>query len=496
MSKSSQERVSQRAVVIHRNGELSQFVDLLESLAVPVDVYTTALPTPDDFGNVAVVIVTGRRLTEPGTPNLSLWPRTLAVVSDSGKTLISHLNRLGVAMVLRRPLHPKTLRLLLLHEVYRGPERRNRKRILIGHPIKVGGSFLKQHGTLLELSPTGARIELKGNPKIGSRLRILIGKDLTRAKPLKLDVEVVRCIRASTSAKHGSEVGVSITNHKRDAAAISELLSRFSRGPATWSGKLDAPSPSPHLDPALEQTMKMSSGSAANAAAPSTVSNDAHAETPDEEIDPNDSARRLPPSYATAATDRAARPHFVAVADPSKTAGAAGPATYDVPDAPEPMVDTPAHAEESDDRRGDARIPYDRRVVALGQEAARILVGRDLSQGGMRIEPTDTVSVGDVFRVALHCGTATEPLILTATALRDDGHDGIVLTFKQPTENQRDHLEKIIASSAPIQVAGEHPENGNGSIVLGEMLEKVVVGQSDDEVSAHIDSIFDTGESV
>ncbi len=40
--------------------------------------------------------------------------------------------------------------------------------------------------------------------------------------------------------------------------------------------------------------------------------------------------------------------------------------------------------------------------MALGEEAARGLVGRDLSQGGMRLAAKDAVDLGDVLRVALH----------------------------------------------------------------------------------------------
>ena len=54
--------------------------------------------------------------------------------------------------------------------------------------------------------------------------------------------------------------------------------------------------------------------------------------------------------------------------------------------------------------------------MALGEEAARVLVGRDLSQGGMRIAANDAVGLGDVLRLALHCGTELEPVVVMAKA--------------------------------------------------------------------------------
>ena len=158
MSESSNQQVNDRAIVIQRGNELSEFKDLLTKLGVPTEIYSGALPTAEQLRGAAVVVIPGKRLAESGTPNLSLWPRTVAVVDDSSKTLISHLNRLGAALVVRRPIHPRTLRLLLLHEIYRGPERRRKKRILIGHPIRVGVGLFKQRATLLELSRPVAHV--------------------------------------------------------------------------------------------------------------------------------------------------------------------------------------------------------------------------------------------------------------------------------------------------------------------------------------------------
>ena len=156
------------------------------------------------------------------------------------------------------------------------------------------------------------------------------------------------------------------------------------------------------------------------------------------------------------------------------------------------------------DRRSDPRIPYDHRVVALDQEAARVLVGRELSPGGMRIAATEAVDVGDTLRVALHCGTELEPLIVLATALRDDGEAGLVLAFQTLSDGQREHLEKIIASSSPVQIEpNEDLNEKTGSVVMGEMLEtiskagpppsKVAAIDSDEDIDAHLDDLFDAG---
>lgn len=499
MSESSNEKVNDRAIVIQRNGELNEFVSLIDELAVPSEIFSEAMPTAEQVAGGAVVIVPGSRLIETGTPNLSLWPRTIAVIDDSSKTLVAHLNRIGVSLVVRRPIHPRTLRLLLLHEIYRGPERRRKKRILIGHPVRIGAGLFKHRGTLLELSTSGARIELPNAPKIGSTLKILIGKDLTLAKPLKLHAKVVRCIRPSGSnGRREAEIGVAITNASKEAKAIAAILDRFAAGPAAWEGKL--------------KTGGAQTAATAEVTQPIVTPPTPNAETT-EEIDPNDSARRLPPSFSV-------RP-----SEPDAPAAEAAPACETVESPPSAEMDaavaiaeepTAAPAEKTapdssavakgDERRRDPRIPYDRRVVALGEEAARVLVGRDLSQGGMRIATNETVDIGDTLRVALHCGTELEPLVVLATAQRHDDNDGTVLSFQDLSGGQKDHLEKIIASSSPIQAHEQDPgETMSGApVVLGEMIETVSKAplnldeniETEDQIEAHLDSIFDAGESI
>ncbi len=535
VSESSSEQVNNRAVVIQRAGELSEFVQLLEALAVRVDVHDGArMPTPDDVSGAAVVVVSGQRLLESGTPNLSLWPRTLAVVDRASKTMLAHLNRVGAAMVIRRPIHARTLRLVLLREIYRGPERRKRKRTLIGHPIRVGGGLFKQRATLLELSDTGARLELPKAPKVGSTLSLLIGKDLTHGKTLKLQAKVVRGLRApGESGRQDSIVGVALVDPRKHHDDVTAILDRFASGPASWSGKLDE--------------------TGSSTASPAVAAPNAPALRP-EEIDPEASARRLPPPRATSlapsspadepvdtggagsAPIQEAAPRTIDAAESGADDGSfhddttetispeaiesdefgaeadefaldadAAEALFDVePAADLDLLDDEDLEDEKpdadpDDRRRDPRIAYDRRVVALDQEAARVLVGRDLSHGGMRIASTDVVDVGDTLRVALHCGTDLEPLIVLATALRDDGDAGVVLEFQALSDGQRDHLEKIIASSSPVQIGpNEDLNEKTGSVVMGEMLETISKAgpppsaiDSDDEIEAHLDNLFD-----
>lgn len=455
MSQSTTPQSSNRAVLCQCGHELSEFAELLAELAVSVDECTTDFPDPRQLEGARLVIVSGKRLLESGAPDLSLWPRTIAVVDDSSRTMVTHLGRLGVALVIRRPVHPRTLRLLLLHEIYRGPERRGRKRILVGHPIRISSGLFRPHATLLELSPTGARIELANAPKVGTRIRILIGREMTKGRPLRLRAKVIRSIRASSENNRvDSEIGVAILDPDEHAKTIQGMLDRFALGPASLKSKRT------HDEPTTDRAALLSNAG--------TIGREAGCELP-----PTRTTFREP----TVETEIEAglSDDFIAterLAPPSEmdkvTSEAAIPDPLDAnPDEPQ------KNGEDSAERRRDPRVPYEQRVVALDEEAARVLVGRDLCRGGMRITAMASIAVGDVLRVALHSGAQTEPLIVLANVSRDDGDDGLVLSFDELSKAQRERLDKIISVGLPFHANADDPRDPSEigeEIVVAEML--------------------------
>ena len=69
-------------------------------------------------------------------------------------------SRAGVTLVVRRPVHPATLRSVLRHALYRGPERRREARVGIGLPVRYRLGWWPRRGLLQELSPRGAGLLL------------------------------------------------------------------------------------------------------------------------------------------------------------------------------------------------------------------------------------------------------------------------------------------------------------------------------------------------
>lgn len=493
---SSEAVASDRVVLCQHDGELAEFEAMLAELGVPVERHTGPLPSPEALTGARLVLVSGKRLGEGRTPPIQRWPRTIAVVDGSSRTLGAHLARIGVALVVRRPIHPHVLRLLLLHQLYRGPERRARQRVAIGHPIRAGGLF-KQSATLLELSRTGARIELQSPPRVGTSIQLVLGRELTGAKPVKVQARVVRSLGTNGDARRGGEVGLAFLDPKGAIGRpIQAILDRYANGPpSVATSARTAPPPATH---ATTSAQRAAAGAipplpASRSASPTaaTSAREAPAETP---------ARRLPPSYApelprAAAAERdGAQPvppsdsilpgveteielldiafdpfaelDAAAHGDPEKGPEEAFALDFERDDVVEEPTASMSDGDSPRDRRQAPRVGYDERVVALDEQAARVVVGRDLCVGGMRIEPNADLAVGDVIEIALHAGHDSQPLLLVGSIERDDGQDGLVLVFATLSPAQRQRLDAILSAKGSIVAVegGDEPDAGGASV--------------------------------
>ncbi|MBK7950797.1 MAG: PilZ domain-containing protein [Deltaproteobacteria bacterium] len=550
MSPSSNPSVSERAIVCQRSGELAEFVSLLTTLGMPVEIVNGPLPNLEEIAGAALVIVPGQRLAEGKPPALQRWPRTIAVVDDGSRTLNAHLARIGVSLIVRRPIPPRALRLLILHALYRGPERRSRGRVMIGQPIRAGVGLFKQNATLLELSRTGARIELASPPKIGTLIQFVLGKELTHGKPIKVQAKVVRAIRAADPAgRTTGEIGVALVDPSGEhGRALQAILDRHGSGGTTaisTAGRgaseaapvrpftkaspaarplqggpatsVAAARPRPFatasLDalartaataipaaPAVPKTMPNAT-STSSISAPAAAPTGSAAPSPggDRDSKQPEPPRRLPPSFVPQATVESLQTEVEIVADASAAeagvdADADLEAELDRLEGDESDLDFELELDEEialdevlaagaseatleDERRESARVPYTQRVVALDDQAARVVVGRDLSQGGMRIAPNPELAVGDVVKLALHAGSETQPLVVLAGVERDDGEDGLLLAFASLTAAQRERLEKILAATSSILSTDPLDEDhASESIVMGEVLRRVSRG--------------------
>ncbi len=108
------------------------------------------------------------------------------------------------------------------------------------------------------------------------------------------------------------------------------------------------------------------------------------------------------------------------------------------------MIEPPAEPVATEERRSEPRRWFGRRVIARGAGRPRVLIGRDLSSGGMRVDHANGVREGDELELALHSQAGEIPLVVTARVLRVDEATGAALQFVGLTAGQRGALQKMI----------------------------------------------------
>jgi hypothetical protein len=116
------------------------------------------------------------------------------------------------------------------------------------------------------------------------------------------------------------------------------------------------------------------------------------------------------------------------------------------------------------ERRIQDRHAITRRIIALGDEAARVLIGRDLSIGGMRIDSTPDLALGDHLKVAVHVRPDGQPLVVSAEIVRDDGPAGMALRFVDLSPAAHAYLEEMVGA-LPSIVESNGSKEGAGLLV-------------------------------
>lgn len=369
---------SERNVLLLHDGELADLRSVLQSLGTSCsEKLTTEAPPEWDLA-----IATPRHLPAiaslPGAPR----DRRMAIVDHDSRTLRAMVRRCGVRVVVRRPVHPTALRLLLLHSLYRGRERR-RPRVAVGAPVSFRLGLKRCEGIIADLSLEGCRLLTETPLELGNRVLLSPPRPESAAKSPKVVGRVIRLCDEPDYDGHSVAVQFQWLT-KGMKKRIAELIQVYEGGPAVLPREVEK---------------------ASEASAPTETNAD--------------------------------------------------------PVAPEP--------EEERDRRRGPRIEFTNRVVAHDQEAARVLIGRDLAIGGMRVEAHPALSVGKTFRLAIHIAQGGTSIMVKARAIRDDGVYGVALRFLDLSKSDEDHLHRLIEGLPTVEMSAEDGEEEE--IVLTEIVE-------------------------
>ncbi len=359
---------SKPMILLHHDDDLCDARDLLIDLGVDFVERRGDLCDEDRSAQWNLIIAPQRRTAayqKPAAGKLGGLVR-IAIVDSDSRTLRAMLRRQGADYIIARPVHSLAFRLLLLHVLYRGPERRSLARVSVGAPITIKAGMLSKHEALLaDLSPRGARVTTQAKLRSGRKIQLVIPPELSESKPYNLPGRILRISEDAESP--GSSI----------------LAIEFTRLSPGQGKKLRATFEHYQCGPAR--------------------------------------IRKGDPGVL-----------------PHKSSEAPITSTASNTDAPTPVGDG--------ERRGAVRHEYDRRVIALDEDRTRVLICRDISMGGMRVEPNNSVLPGDEFRVALHVESRTEPLVVTTRVTRDDGEEGLVLSFEELSQAAESYLGKLVQS--------------------------------------------------
>jgi hypothetical protein len=385
----------------------------------------------------------------------TLRPVRIAVVQEDSATARTTLRRMGFSYLVRRPVHPTALRLLLLRALYRGEERRSEARVPIGFDISLRSGMRRREALLVDLSRGGCRLITDRALPAGAKLSLHLPGELLGEGDLSISGQILRCERDPQAlAEGGFRIAVRFYDLRE---ADRERLERF-------LGRRDVrlgPALEPEVQPLRLSAPPRAARSVRDAASPRIAPNvDRSSGT--------DASERFEPEPSDAKTVSAPRAAEPMVPNPPRRDREAE--SIASPRLGAALISRTARRAPPRERRRKPRGVYGRRVIAEAAAAMhRMLLGRDLGSGGMRVDAHPDLKVGARLRVALYDPEREAPLIVDAVVARDDGSRGVGLQFLAVTPDIASRLEQLVATLPPVEQLQDGEAGALGTVV-GEIL--------------------------
>ena len=403
-------------VLLLDDGELDDVQECLEEMSVVFGRVRGGAIVRNTPPPSRLLVSTPRRidavsLPAAGTDEAKRLVR-IVVVSEDSTTLRDQMRRISFDYLVRRPVHPEALRLLLMRSLYAGEERRGEERVPMGIEVSFRTGLLPRRATMVDLSSRGCRLLSSYALEPGRRVCVQVPDGEREA--LLVRGQVIR-ISLDEHLGPGGPYSAAVAFEalpEADQKRLTSMLTRRAIGSATLVG------------------------------------------TAGDEV-------LLPPEARAGDLRRVELAVDVRVAP-----------------TPEPVraVDIVDESDQGDldpsgsERRRSPRGAFSRRVPAFGDRAMRVLVARDLSIGGMRVEHLSGLGVGDRLHLAIYGSAADDPTLVWATVARDDGHEGIALVFDDVTAAAAERIEKVLVDLPAIESLHDDEARAMGT-VMTEILE-------------------------
>jgi len=449
------------SVLLLDDGELDDVQSLLESMRIPFGRVRGASIVPGMQGPSHLLISTPRRIeavTAVRDDRLEgNEPVRIMITSEDSNALRTQLRSVGFDYLVRRPVHPEALRLLILHAMYTGEEQRREPRVAVGFDVTFKSGLIPREGTLADLSMRGCRLLANRIVDVGKKIKIQIPEALGASEILSLRGRVIRATFDKDLGRSGL-FSLAVLFEKYSAEVRNELewvIEERSKGPPrTDEGKergdsIDAvrkergireiPAPNLRNDPRFE-------------------ADELHLPSIDVQSDPIEADEK---PLESVAVPRTVEPVEAVGTETTEDEDAIRSATLPA-EFVRPVAD-------GSDRRRSRRASFAAKVPAFGSSALRVLVGRDLSTHGMRVESNPNISIGDRLHLAIYGTPNDEPLLIWATVERDDGERGLELAFDELHEVIQKQLERIVVSLPSVESLHDSELEAMGT-VMSEML--------------------------
>ena len=340
-------------IVLIDDGDLGQVADLLDEIGVEYSRESgkngTIPPQPGiplvTTSHAAIYRKLGRGKAR--SKRGAVW---IAFVTGGSKTERASLERAGFDFLVRQPVHPAALRLLLLHALYQGKNKRGTNRLAFGYEVRFGGRLFSRRGTLTDLSPQGCRLLAMQSPERGAHVSVTIPKEAAGGRALRLAGRVVRTAAGDAEGGDPKETSVGIEFNELGRAArkrLDAILLERSSGPAVLP-QMVTPQPAPG------------------------------------------------------------------------------------------------------DTRQHVRVEFTQKLNAVASSNAHVVLGRDLSEGGMRIDADSLVKVGDELFLAIQ-SPGNDTFFVEGCVVRDDGAEGLAVQFGWIEPGAREQLQSLVGSLPPIE---------------------------------------------
>ena len=454
-------------VLLVDDGELDDVRDLLDDLGIEfAHLRGGAVPNRlDPPRDLFVTTMRRARLARawPHSVDGTLRPIRIAIVEEDSSTARAALRRLGFSYLVRRPVHPTALRLLVLRALYRGDERRSDTRVPIGFDISMRSGLRRREALLVDLSRGGCRLIADRALPAGAKLSLHLPGELLGDGDLTVSGRILRCERdAQALADGGFRIAVRFQDLATDTRnALERFLARrdVRLGPAPPEPQVQA------LRPAAASDVAPSVGTEAPepGAVPDVLKTTRHAASSPTAATPHNDV-----THPLAREEQAPRKPLPLQSAPSP----AEPARKETPEpGPSPrlgaaLISRSGRRGPPSERRRKPRVVYGRRVVAEAAAAMhRMLLGRDLGVGGMRVDAHKDLKVGSRLRLALYDPAREAPLVVDAVVSRDDGPRGLGLQFLAVSPDVAARLEHLVATLPPVEQLSDGEAGALGTVV-------------------------------